>query len=58
MIEGQIDAFDILQDKVKLIKKTNEYEIVRYGDVYRIHFFDKGDKCRVTKNFEYIKRFL
>ncbi|MDU5882844.1 MAG: hypothetical protein E6Z31_10225 [Clostridium perfringens] len=58
VLEGQISAFDILQNRV--IKQTEEYEIVKYGEVYRIHFFDKKDryKCRVTKNFEYVKRYL
>lgn len=60
MIDGQINAFDIIQGKTKLIKVTSEYEITKYGDVYRIHFYDKSDrdKCRVTKNFDYIKKFL
>lgn len=46
--------------KDEVIKKTTEYEIVKYDQVYRIHFYDKKDrdKCRVTKNFEYIKKFL
>ena len=58
VLEGQISAFDILQNSV--IKQTEEYEIVKYGEVYRIHFFNKKDrdKCRVTKNFEYVKKFL
>ncbi len=58
VLEGQISTFDILQNRV--IKQTEEYEIVKYGEVYRIHFFDKNDrdKCRVTKNFEYVKRYL
>lgn len=58
VLEGQISAFDILQNRV--IKQIEEYEIVKYGEVYRIHFYDKKDrdKCRVTKNFEYIKKFL
>lgn len=58
MIEGQMSVFDILQNRA--IKQTEEYEIVKYGEVYRIHFFDKKDrdKCRVTKNFEYVKRYL
>lgn len=58
VLEGQISAFDILQNKV--IKKTKEYEIIKCGEVYTIHFFDKKDrdKCRVTKNFEYVKRYL
>ena len=60
MIDGQINAFDIIQGKIKLIKATNGYEITRYGNVYGIHFYDKKDrdKCRVTKNFDYIKKFL
>ena len=58
MLEGQISAFDILKNRV--IKQTEEYEIIKYGEVYTIHFFDKKDidKCRVTKNFEYVKRYL
>ncbi|WP_415341516.1 hypothetical protein [Clostridium perfringens] len=58
VLEGQISAFDILQNRV--IKQTEEYEIVKYGEVYRVHFYDKKDrdKCRVTKNFEYVKKFL
>ncbi|MGC5814317.1 hypothetical protein [Clostridium perfringens] len=36
VLEGQISAFDILQNRV--IKQTEEYEIVKYGEVYRIHF--------------------
>ncbi|MDZ4991914.1 hypothetical protein GNF80_02875 [Clostridium perfringens] len=58
MLEGQVSVFDMLQKKV--IKKTNEYEVTKYGEVYRIHFYDKKDrdKCRVTKNFEYVKKFL
>ena len=58
VLQGQISAFDILQNKV--IKQTEEYKIIKYGEVYRIHFYDKKDrdKCRVTKNFEYIKKFL
>ena len=46
--------------KDEVLKKTTEYEITKYGEVYRIHFFDKKDryKCRVTKNFEYVKRYL
>lgn len=58
VLEGQISAFDILQNRV--IKQTEEYEIIKYGEVYTIHFFDKKDidKCRVTKNFEYVKRYL
>ncbi|MDH5085858.1 hypothetical protein [Clostridium perfringens] len=58
VLEGQVSAFDILQNRV--IKQTEEYEIVKYGEVYRIHFYDKKDrdKCRVTKNFEYVKRYL
>lgn len=58
MLEGQVSVFDMLQKKV--IKKTNEYEVTKYGEVYRIHFYDKKDrdKCRVTKNFEYVKRYL
>lgn len=58
VLEGQISAFDILQNR--LIKQTEEYEIVKYCEVYRIHFYDKKDrdKCRVTKNFEYVKRYL
>ena len=58
MIEGQISIFNILEDSNKIIKRTNEYEIFKYKDVYRIHFYDKGDKCRVTKNLRYIKKFL
>ncbi|EHK2334482.1 hypothetical protein KCK34_000909 [Clostridium perfringens] len=58
VLEGQISAFDILKNRV--IKQTEEYEIIKYGEVYTIHFFDKKDidKCRVTKNFEYVKRYL
>ncbi|MBI6020022.1 hypothetical protein H8J79_04135 [Clostridium perfringens] len=58
VLEGQISAFDILQNRV--IKQTEEYEIIKYGEVYRIHFYDKKDrdKCRVTKNFDYVKRYL
>ncbi|EOU1724974.1 MULTISPECIES: hypothetical protein [Clostridium] len=58
VLQVQISVFDILQNKV--IKKTKEYEIIKCGEVYRIHFYDKKDrdKCRVTKNFEYVKRYL
>ncbi|EOU1974791.1 hypothetical protein ACSXBA_10765 [Clostridium perfringens] len=58
VLQGQISVFDILQNKV--IKKTKEYEIIKCGEVYIIHFYDKKDrdKCRVTKNFEYVKRYL
>ncbi|EPB8186674.1 hypothetical protein ACSXAI_07070 [Clostridium perfringens] len=43
-----------------MIKQTEEYEIVKYGEVYRVHFFDKKDrdKCMVTKQFELVKKFL
>ena len=53
MLKGQMSIFED-----KLIKKTNKYEVAKHGNVYRIHFYDKGDKCRVTKNFDYVKRFL
>lgn len=58
VLNGQVSVFDMLQNKV--IKKTEEYEIIKYGEVYRVHFYDKKDrhKCRVTKDFEYIKRYL
>ncbi|MGC5814005.1 hypothetical protein ACSXEQ_06185 [Clostridium perfringens] len=58
VLEGQVSVFDMLQKKV--IKKTNEYQIIKYGEVYTIHFFDKKDrdKCRVTKSFEYVNRYL
>ncbi len=58
VLEGQVSVFDVLKKKV--LKRTNEYEVIKYGEVYRIHFFDKKDrdKCRVTKNFEYVKKFL
>ncbi|WP_221364538.1 hypothetical protein [Clostridium perfringens] len=58
VLEGQISAFDILQNRV--IKQTEEYEIVKYGEVYRVHFFDKKDrdKCMATKQFELVKKFL
>lgn len=58
VLEGQVSVFDMFKKKV--LKKTTEYEIVKYDQVYRIHFYDKKDrdKCRVTKNFEYIKKFL
>ncbi|WP_150542701.1 hypothetical protein ACSXBY_04410 [Clostridium perfringens] len=58
VLEGQVSVFDVLKKKV--LKKTTEYEITKYGEVYTIHFFDKKDrdKCRVTKNFEYVKRYL
>ena len=55
MLKGQMSIFE---DKVKLIKKTDKYKITKYGNVYAIHFYDKGDKCRVTKNFDYVERFL
>ncbi|EIW6614095.1 hypothetical protein G6Z26_04610 [Clostridium perfringens] len=53
VLEGQVSVFDML-------KKTKEYEIIKFGEVYTIHFFDKKDrdKCRATKNFEYVKKFL
>ncbi|WP_368235646.1 hypothetical protein [Clostridium perfringens] len=46
--------------KNKVIKKKEKYEITKYGGAYRIHFYDKKDreKCRVPKNFEYVKRYL
>ena len=55
MLKGQMSIFED-----KLIKKTNEYEVAKHGNVYRIHFYDKEnrDKCRVTKNFDYVERFL
>lgn len=58
VLEGQVSVFDMLKKKV--IKMTNEYEVIKYGEVYIIHFFDKKDrdKSRVTKNFEYVKKFL
>ena len=57
MLKGQMSIFE---DKVKLIKKTDKYKITKYGNVYAIHFYDKEnrDKCRVTKNFNYVERFL
>ena len=57
MLKGQMSIFE---DKVKLIKKTDRYKITKYGNVYAIHFYDKEnrDKCRVTKNSDYIERFL
>ena len=56
MLDVQLSIFD--DDKT--IKRTNYYEIKQFGQVYSIHFFDKQqrDKCRVTKNLEYIKRYL
>lgn len=58
VLEGQVSVFDMLKKKV--LKRTKKYEITKYGEVYTVHFFDKKDrdKCRVTKNFEYVKKFL
>ncbi|BFK81476.1 hypothetical protein I3900191A7_16210 [Clostridium baratii] len=56
MLDVQLNIFD----DNKIIKRTKDYEIKQFGQVYSIHFIDKQqrDKCRVTKNFEYIKRYL
>lgn len=56
MLDVQLNIFN--DDKT--IKRTKDYEVKQFGQVYSIHFFDKQqrDKCRVTKNFEYIKRYL
>lgn len=56
--------------KSKVIKTTETYQVRQYGNVYALSFFDEcishptfnrhktTKQSRVTKNFEYIKKFL
>ncbi|EPZ9216525.1 hypothetical protein JVI29_002919 [Clostridium perfringens] len=43
--------------KDEVLKKTTEYEIVKYDQVYRIHFYNLSD-FRVSKNQKLSKKVM
>lgn len=48
----------------EIVNKTDKFIVFKYGNVYRVHFYDdkrkKVDEVKsfITKSFDKVKRFL